>query len=86
MSLSNKKLKELTELQQTEGPTNVAVMRTLQNELHVMMEQEDLKWRQRAKDTWLKHDDRNTKYFHACANQQKKGNLLLNILDERDKW
>lgn len=41
--LIKQKTKELNEVQQTEGPTDVAVMRTLQNQLHVMMEQEDLK-------------------------------------------
>jgi hypothetical protein len=29
--------------------------------LKILMEQEDLKWRQRAKMDWLKHGDRNSK-------------------------
>ena len=46
------------------------------------MEQEELKWRQRAKEEWLKHGDRNTKYFHACATQRKMRNLIKQIVDE----
>lgn len=38
-------------------------------ELNALLEEEDLKWRQRAKENWLKFGDRNSKYFHACANQ-----------------
>jgi len=40
-----------------------------------------MKWRQRAKDNWLKNDDHNTKYFHASANQRCWRNLISRIVD-----
>lgn len=43
------------------------IIRT-QNDLYSFMEQEDLKWKQQTKENWLKHGDRNTKFFHTCAN------------------
>lgn len=46
------------------------------------MDQEDLKWKQRAKKHWYKHGDRNTKYFHAYTNQQQKNNFIKRIVDE----
>jgi hypothetical protein len=80
------KTKDLVEIQQKDGPTYVDGIKHLQDELHVLMEQDDLKWKQRAKENWLKHGDRNTKYFHACANQRKKCNLISQILDENGRF
>lgn len=31
---------------------------------------------------WLKHGCRNTKFYHACANQRRKSNRILVIQDE----
>jgi hypothetical protein len=55
---------------------------SLQKELNMRLDQEDLKWRQRAKANWLKLGDRNTKYFHASATQRRKANQILSIKDE----
>jgi hypothetical protein len=43
------------------------------DELDSLLEQEELKWQQRAKVNWLKHGDRNSKYFHAAATQKIAG-------------
>jgi hypothetical protein len=40
-----------------------------------------MKWKQRANENWLKNDDRNTKYFHTCANFRNRRNLISRILD-----
>lgn len=45
------------------------------------MEQEDLKWKQRAKENWLQFGDRNSKFFHACANQKHSRSRIQNIFD-----
>jgi cytoplasmic iron level regulating protein YaaA (DUF328/UPF0246 family) len=42
--------KELVDKQQQDGPTDLAGIQKIQDELHGLMEQEDLKWRQRAKE------------------------------------
>lgn len=54
----------------------------LQKELHVLMEQEILKWKQRAKKHWYKNGDRNTRFFHACANQRRHKNHIRQIYDK----
>jgi hypothetical protein len=54
---------------------------TTKNELHLLLEEEDLKWRQRSKQNWLKCGDRNTKFCHSCANQRSSRNLISNIKD-----
>jgi hypothetical protein len=40
--------------------------------LQLLLDQENIKWKQRAKVNWLQGGDRNTKYYHACANYRKK--------------
>jgi FtsZ-binding cell division protein ZapB len=54
----------------------------VKQELQILLDQENLRWQQRAKIDWLKLGDRNTKFFHACASQQKKLNQFFKIKDE----
>lgn len=62
--------------------SNVGFMQQLYADLTKLQEEEDLYWRQRAKVDWLKSGDRNTKFFHASANQKKKHNFIGNITYE----
>lgn len=55
------KTKKLEELQLREGPDVQGDIRTIQKELDDLMEHEELKWKQRAKQHWLLHGDKNTK-------------------------
>ena len=51
--------------------------------LHECMEEEDLKWHQKAKETWLELGDKNSKYFHAWASQRRSTNKITFISDDR---
>jgi predicted translin family RNA/ssDNA-binding protein len=62
---------------------DVEFMQKLYADLTKLQEEEDLYWRQRAKVDWMRSGDRNTKFFHVCANQKKKHNFIGNITDER---
>jgi hypothetical protein len=56
--------KDLEKLQR--GPMSdesVAAQKELLVRLELLMEQEELMWVQRARANWLKHGDRNTKFF-----------------------
>jgi hypothetical protein len=54
----------------------------LKANLNSLLEQEELKWRQRAKENWLKNGNQNTKYFHAYASQRSKKNDITEVLDK----
>ena len=40
---------------------------------------EEISWRQKSRETWLKEGDRNTGFFHRMANAHRRRNCLKNI-------
>jgi hypothetical protein len=69
--------KELESLRR--GPLtddNVVAQKELLVGLELLLEQEELTWVQRARANWLKHEDRNTKFFQQYASSRKKKNSL----------
>ena len=59
-----------------------AEIRELKMKLEELLVQEDDKWKQRAKVDWLKHGDRNNKFYHACANQRRSKKRIQKIIAE----
>lgn len=60
---------KLKTLQENKDHNVIGEERRLQHELNLLLDNEDLKWKQMAKRNWYVHGDRNTKFFHACASQ-----------------
>ena len=54
----------------------------LKLDLQVLLDKGELWWRQWAKEEWLRYGDRNTKYYHACANSKRRRNHVGMIKDE----
>ncbi|XP_042942689.1 uncharacterized protein LOC122276859 [Carya illinoinensis] len=54
----------------------------LKREVDSLLEEEDLRWKQRAKQLWLKEGDKNTKFFHRCASQRRKVNSIKSITND----
>jgi hypothetical protein len=77
-----KKIGEIQLLQEIGGSENLTTIRSLQNEVDVALADEESKWRQRAKEQWLKLGDKNSKYFHACASQKNRRNKIHRVEDE----
>jgi hypothetical protein len=58
-----------------------AAIRLLQSEISEILEREDMRWKQRAKQNWYAHGDINTQFFHSWANQHRKTNSIRSVTD-----
>jgi hypothetical protein len=76
------KTRELMVVQQEGKEEERSIEESLKKEIDGLLEEEDIKWQQRAKENWLRGGDRNTKYFHACASQRRRRNSVEKIRDE----
>lgn len=62
------KLNHISKLQNLNVGDHTSSIKQLQKEVDGLLEEEDVRWKQRAKQTWLKDGDRNNKFYHMCAN------------------
>lgn len=61
------KLEVLRKSHADEASGNQGEIKIVQREIDTMLEEEELKWRQTAKQNRYKLGDRDTKVFHACT-------------------
>lgn len=61
---------------------NVEDVLQLRKDTATLLKQEELAWKQRTKQQWLKHEDQNSRFFHQCANQKKIVNHIGSVEDE----
>jgi hypothetical protein len=76
------KTKKLAELQTHEDGGNGSAISVLKSEINTILEHMDLKWKQRAKQSWYRAGDRNTPFYHAWASHRRKVNRIAKIQDE----
>lgn len=55
-------------------------------QLRRLYDQEELYWKQRSKQHWLKEGDRNTKFFHRYATSRRQKNRLNRIRNDEGEW
>lgn len=58
------------------------LMKQLKMELAGALREEELFWRWKCREEWLKAGDSNTKYFHNCVKGRRIQNRILMLLDE----
>lgn len=80
-ALIKQKTHKLEELQRQEGPEHGEDIKKIKGEIELLLEHEDLWWKQQAKQNWYKGGDRNTYYFHAWANQRRRTNRIHKVQD-----
>lgn len=56
------------------------------NEMFEILQQKEIYWQQRAKQTWLQAGDQNTKFFHSWASKRRKRNSFSALKDLHGNW
>ena len=72
-----KQLDRLNEAELTEEAK--AKFLELSKKMDDLLQKQEIFWAQRFRLNWLKHGDRNTKFFHARATQRKGRNHIRGI-------
>ena len=47
---------------------------------------QEIYWAQRSRLAWLKHRDKNTKFFHSKASQKQRRNHIKGIKNLQEHW
>ena len=50
-------------------------------ELDEWLRKQEIYWAQRSRVNWIKHGDKNSKFFHLKASQRRQKNLIQGIMD-----
>jgi hypothetical protein len=76
------------ELIQCESPSeeNCAKEAKLQSDLNCWLSRNELMWRQKSRETWLKDGDRNSRYFHISAVVKRRHNSIDAIRGDDGIW
>ena len=87
----NKILKQKQEsLQQLENLSSLhekaEEIQGLKKEMNEMLVREEIMWSQRSRALWIKWGDRNTKFFHATANQRRRRNRIGGLQNANGVW
>ncbi|XP_050257533.1 uncharacterized protein LOC126702755 [Quercus robur] len=83
-----KQLQTRVEVLQAEECTveNRAEFLEVSKKLDNLLRQQEIYWAQRSRVLWLKHGDKNTKFFHSKASQRQRRNSIHGIRDEENNW
>jgi hypothetical protein len=72
--------KRIADLQDLEpSPSNLEQEAALSLELNDWLEREELKWRQKSRELWLKERDKNSKFFHLSTLLRRRRNCIAEI-------
>ena len=83
-----KELEKLIEEVRGRDPTkeNLEIEVALCLELEEWMEKEELKWKQKSRELWLREGDRNSKFFHLSTVIRKRNNRINEIKLDDGSW
>lgn len=76
------KYEVLRHMQKVRGSHNIEEIKNMQKEIGIMLDNVDLKWRQRAKTNRYRMGDCKTKFFQACAMWIRKMSRISQIIDD----
>lgn len=58
----------------------------IERSLDKAMTAEEIYWKQRSRENWLKWGDRNTKWFHKRASFRRKKNTIHGVFNKQGSW
>ena len=76
------RLKTLLEKEVSKSHPSYQVMKRLKQDLASAYREEEIYWRQKCREEWLRSGDRNTKFFQNCVKGKRMQNRILMLLDE----
>lgn len=76
------RLKVALEVEVAEHQPSFDTMKKLKQELAEALREEELFWRQKCREEWLKAGDRNTKFFYNYVKGRRMQNRILMLLDK----
>ena len=79
-----KRIEVLNMSECTEG--NKVEFSMVSKELDDLLLKQEIFWAQHSRISWLKHGDKNTKFFHAKASQRRRRNFIQGIKNHDDIW
>ena len=79
-----KKVEELSMAELTEA--NKSEFLVASKILDDLLLKQEFYWAQRSRVAWLKHGDKNTKFFHSKASQRRRRNFIHGVRDNNNIW
>jgi hypothetical protein len=79
-------LKKLEEIEESDllNSNQIDYRCSLMTEILMMLDEEEIFWKQRAHENWLLHGDGNNEYFHRIANGRRRKNNIF-FLEDGDR-
>lgn len=64
------------------GDVDINHYRALESQRDKLLHVKEIVWRKRSRALWLKHGDRNYRFFHSKASQRRKTNFIKKLKEE----
>ena len=59
---------------------------SLSKKMDELLQKQEIYWAQQSRINWLKHGNRNTKFFHAKASKRRRKNFIKGIRNSQGQW
>ncbi|XP_059658320.1 uncharacterized protein LOC132304584 [Cornus florida] len=72
-------------LKESSSDYNPDQIREIQKQLHTLRREEEIYWYQKSRVQWLRHGDKNSKFFHASTIRRRR-NHISSIENPTGQW